>query len=173
VVATPGAEPVADGGYATVLLLDTWQPLARADLRAGEEALRRWLAAAALVRPGGRVVAVGQPDHPALQALVRWDPVGYADREAHERAAAHLPPASRVATVSGPPGAVDDVLTLLDLPEGAEVLGPVPDEEQSRVVLRVPRAGGAALSRALGELQRVRSARKLDPVRVQVDPATL
>jgi primosomal protein N' (replication factor Y) len=173
VVATPGAEPVAGAGYAAVLLLDTWQPLARADLRAGEEALRRWLAAAALVRPGGRVVAVGQPDHPALQALVRWDPIGYADREAHERAAAHLPPASRVATVSGPPGAVDDVLTLLDLPDGAEVLGPVPDEEQSRVVLRVPRADGPALSRALGELQRLRSARKLDPVRVQVDPPTL
>ena len=65
------------------------------------------------------------------------------------------------------------VLTLLDLPDGAEVLGPVPDEEQSRVVLRVPRADGPALSRALGELQRLRSARKLDPVRVQVDPPTL
>ncbi len=173
VVATPGAEPVAERGYAAVLLLDTWQPLARSDLRAGEEALRRWLGAAALVRPGGRVVAVGQPEHPALQALVRWDPVGFAEREAHERAAAHLPPASRIATVTGPPGAVDDVLTLLDLPAGAEVLGPVPDEEQSRVVLRVPRASGPGLSRSLGELQRVRSARKLDPVRVQVDPATL
>ena len=31
----------------------------------------------------------------------------------------------------------------------------------------------AALSRALGEVQRVRSARKLDPVRIQVDPVTL
>lgn len=173
VVATPGAEPVAAGGYAAVLLLDTWQPLARADLRAGEEALRRWLGAAALVRPGGRVVAVGQPEQPALQALVRWDPAGFAEREAHERAAAHLPPASRIATVEGPPGAVDDVLTLLDLPEGAEVLGPVPHDEASRAVLRVPRAAGPRLSRALGELQRVRSARKLDPVRVQVDPPTL
>src|SRR5439155_27092337 len=59
VVATPGAEPVATGGYGAALLLDGWALLARPDLRAGEEALRRWLNAAALVRPagaGGRVV---------------------------------------------------------------------------------------------------------------------
>ncbi len=173
VVATPGAEPVAEAGYAAVVLLDTWLPLGRADLRAEEEALRRWLNAAGLVRPGGRVVAVGEPDQPALQALVRWDPAGFAEREAVQRAEAHLPPSSRLATITGDPGAVDDAITLLDLPDGAEVLGPVPAGEQSRVVIRVPRAAGAALSRALGEIQRVRSARKLDAVRVQVDPATL
>ena len=53
VVSTPGAEPVADGGYGAVLLLDGWAALGRADLRAGEEALRRWFAAAALARPDG------------------------------------------------------------------------------------------------------------------------
>jgi primosomal protein N' (replication factor Y) len=173
VVATPGAEPVVAAGYAAVLLLDTWLPLARADLRAEEEALRRWMNAAALVRPGGRVLAVGAPDQPALQALVRWDPAGFAEREAASRAEAHLPPASRLATITGEPGAVDDVLTLLDRPDGTEVLGPVEHGDESRVVVRVPRAHGAALSRALGEVQRVRSARKLDAVRVQVDPSTL
>ena len=174
VVATPGAEPVVSGGgYAAVVLLDTWLPLGRVDLRAEEEALRRWFNAAALVRAGGRVVAVGAPEQAALQALVRWDPAGFADREGAQRAAAHLPPASRLATVTGDPGAVDDVVTLLDLPEGTEVLGPVPDGDQSRVVLRVPRAHGAALSSALGEVQRLRSARKLDPVRIQVDPVDL
>ena len=51
VVCTPGAEPVAEGGYGAVLLLDAWAALSRPDLRAGEEALRRWFAAAALARP--------------------------------------------------------------------------------------------------------------------------
>jgi primosomal protein N' (replication factor Y) (superfamily II helicase) len=81
VVATPGAEPVVEGGYACVVLLDTWLLLARTDLRAVEEALRRWFAAAALARSaeqGGRVVAVGESTHPALQALLRWDPAGFA-----------------------------------------------------------------------------------------------
>jgi primosomal protein N' (replication factor Y) len=175
VVATPGAEPVAEGGYAAVVMLDTWLPLARAELRAEEEALRRWLGAAGGVRPGGRVLAVGPSDHPALQALVRWDPAGFAERESAQRTEAHLPPASRTATVTGAPGAVDDVLTLLDGPEGTEVLGPVPVAEagEVRAVVRVPRRLGAELSVALGEVQRVRSARKLEAVRVQIDPYSL
>jgi primosomal protein N' (replication factor Y) (superfamily II helicase) len=177
VVATPGAEPIADGGYAAVVLLDTWLLLSRIDLRAEEEALRRWANAAALVRTGGRVVAVGESAHPALQALVRWDPAGFAARETLARVEAHLPPASRLATITGEPGAVDDALTLLRAPAGAEVLGPVevgagPGAE-SRVVVRVARAHGHQLSQALLELQRVRSGRKLDPVRIQVDPPTL
>jgi primosomal protein N' (replication factor Y) (superfamily II helicase) len=174
VVATPGAEPVAEGGYAAVVLLDTWLLLSRVDLRAGEEALRRWANAVGLVRPGGRAVAVGDPAHPALQALVRWDAAGYAERETAERVEAHLPPASRLATITGEPGAVDDALTLLAAPASAEVLGPVDvGDGESRVVVRVPRAEGPALSQALGELQRIRSARKLDAVRIQVDPPTL
>src|SRR5699024_560616 len=77
VVATPGAEPVAEHGYAAVLLLDTWLVLARIDLRTNEEALRRWMNAAALVAAGGRVLAVGEPGEATLQALVRWDPAGF------------------------------------------------------------------------------------------------
>jgi primosomal protein N' (replication factor Y) len=177
VVATPGAEPVAEGGYAAVVLLDTWLTLGLAHLRAEEEALRRWSNAVGLVRPGGRALAVGDPAHPALQALVRWDHAGFAEREAEARREAHLPPASRLATLTGDLGAVDDVLTLLDRPEGTEVLGPVPvdggEPGQVRAVVRVPRAHGPALSAALGEVQRLRSARKLDPLRIQVDPLTL
>jgi len=174
VVATPGAEPVAEGGYSAVVLLDTWLLLGLAHLRAEEEALRRWSNAVALVRPGGRAVVVGDPAHPAIQALVRWDPAGFAAREARERREAHLPPASRLATITGEPGAVDDALTLLAPPTGFELLGPVPvGDGESRAVVRVPRAHGVELSRALGEVQRVRSARKLDAVRIQVDPPTL
>ncbi len=181
VVATPGAEPVARGGYAAVLLLDTWLLLGRADLRATEEAVRRWANAASLVRPataGGRVMAVGDPAHPGLQALVRWDPGGLARREIDERASAHLPPASRVATVTGEPEDLEAGLATLTLPPGAEVLGPVPlahqqEQEGVRYVLRVPRASGDDLSRALREMQAQRSARKLPHLRVEVDPAAL
>jgi primosomal protein N' (replication factor Y) len=183
IVATPGAEPVAKGGYAAVLLLDTWLLLGRADLRATEEAFRRWATAAALVRPpaeGGAVLAIGDPAHPGLQALIRWDPAGLARREIDERQSAHLPPASRVATVTGEPDDLDAALPTLRLPTGAEVLGPVPvetrdarDEEQVRYVVRVPRASGPALSAALQQLQAQRSARKLPHLRVEVDPAQL
>jgi primosomal protein N' (replication factor Y) len=184
VVATPGAEPVADGGYSAVVLMDTWLLLARSDLRATEEALRRWANAAALVRPasaGGKVLAVGDAGHPGLQALLRWDPGGLARREIDDRQSAHLPPASRVATITGAPEDLEQAVAALRLPVGAEVLGPVPvegardavAEEAVRYVVRAPRVAGAALSAALGELQAQRSTRKLPHVRVEVDPAEL
>jgi primosomal protein N' (replication factor Y) len=117
---------------------------------------------------------VGDPAQPVVQALVRWDPSGFARREAESRAGAHLPPASRLATITGEAGAVDEALTLLERPVGCEVLGPVPvGDDQVRAVVRAPRAQAVALSRALGEVLRVRSARKLDPVRIQVDPMTI
>jgi len=177
VVATPGAEPTAPGGYSAVLLLDTWLLLARSDLRAAEEALRRWANAVALVRPasaGGRVLAVGRPEEPALQALVRWDPGGFADREIAERAAAHLPPASRIATVTALSDDAEQFLGSLVTPAGGEVLGPVPAaDDEVRYVVRVPRRSGAGLSSALAEVQAQRSARKQPHVRVQVDPHEL
>ncbi|WTW93131.1 primosomal protein N' [Streptomycetaceae bacterium NBC_01309] len=129
VVATPGAEPVAAAGYAAALLLDGWLLLNRPDLRAGEEALRRWLGAASLVRPasdGGTVVIIAEPTLRAVQALVRWDPQGYARTELAERAELGLPPVSRMASVTGSPTAVAELMRLVRLPEGTDTLGPVP-----------------------------------------------
>jgi primosomal protein N' (replication factor Y) len=174
VVATPGAEPRAESGYAAAVLLDTWLTLSRPELRAGEEALRRWLNIASLVRSadrGGRVVAVGDPSSAALQALVRWDPEGFAARELAERRSAGLPPATRLATVVGTPDEITQALTGLDLPSYAEVLGPteLPDG-QARLVIRTARARGAGMTKALHRLQAARSSRKQLPLHVRVDP---
>ena len=178
VVCTPGAEPVADGGYGAVLLLDTWALLTRADLRAAEEALRRWLTAAALARPhrdGGRVVVVADGAIPAVQALLRWDPAWYAARELAERRELAFPPASRMASLTGPPDAVADLLDTARLPDDAEVLGPVPAaDDQERMLVRVRRGAAVALAKALHEAAGVRSARKAPhPVRIQMDPHDL
>ncbi|HST67221.1 MAG TPA: primosome assembly protein PriA, partial [Mycobacteriales bacterium] len=129
VVATPGAEPRAAGGYGAALLLDGWALLSRPDLRAGEEALRRWANAAALVRPGpdgGRVVLGADAGLPVVQALVRWDPAGFAGRELAERTELGFPPARRFASLTGTPDAIADLLAAARLPGSAEPLGPVP-----------------------------------------------
>ncbi len=177
VVATPGAEPVAEGGYGAVLLLDAWALLTRADLRAGEEALRRWLAAAALARPaseGGRVVVVADHALAPVQALVRWDPEGAAARELADRTALGFPPATRMVAVSGSARAVADVIEAVDVGSvKAEVLGPVPDGEGERAYLRVPRGESAPLLASLRAVLATRSAHKAETVRVQVDPPTL
>jgi primosomal protein N' (replication factor Y) len=176
IVATPGAEPVADGGYAAALILDASLVLSRADLRTGEEAVRRWSHVVALVRSaadGGRVVLVGSASAPPVQALVRADPVGFAARELAERRSARLPPAVRLATVSGPP---EEVAPLRDesWPDPSEVLGPVPTgDDDVRLVIRVPRRLGSALSSTLHRVQSQRSARKALALRIRVDPYEL
>ncbi|MFJ4788102.1 primosomal protein N' [Streptomyces sp. NPDC088794] len=184
VVSTPGAEPVAEGGYAAALLLDGWAMLGRPDLRAGEDALRRWIAAAALVRPqggagaqgGGTVVVVAEPTLRPVQALVRWDPVGHAVRELAERAELGFPPVSRMAAVTGSAEAVAEFLRTAELPREAELLGPVPvpdtavgrprrvgappvGEHWERMLVRVPPGSGAALAAALKTAQAARMAR--------------
>lgn len=195
VVATPGAEPVADGGFAAALLLDGWALLGRADLRAGEEALRRWLNAAALVRPageGGAVVVVAEGRLAPVQALLRWDPAWHAERELADRAELRFPPVARIAAVSGSAPGVQGFLAEVELPAAAQVLGPVPEQRTlpvpgrlpaqggdvdaalARALIRVPRRDGAALAAALRAAQGVRSARKEpDHVRVRIDPLEL
>ncbi len=184
IVSTVGAEPVVRGGYGVALLLDGWALLGRADLRAAEDALRRWMSAAALVRPHGQVVVMAEPSLPTVQALVRWDPLGHARAEVDARAEVGFPPAVRLAAVDGATEAIDELLAAADLPADVEVLGPVPlpanarkpfsgdsPAEVERMLLRVPRRTGAALSRALTAAQAIRSTHRSDaPLRVQIDP---
>ncbi|MFN2517892.1 MAG: primosomal protein N' [Jatrophihabitantaceae bacterium] len=179
VIATPGAEPLAEGGYGAALLLDGWALLARADLRASEETLRRWMNAAALVRSGGRVVVGADASIPTVQALVRWDPAGFAGRELAERLELGFPPTTRMAALTGSPRAVSELLAAAALPAGAVVAGPVPvgrsaEASVARMLVRVPRALGAELAGALKVAAASRSARKAaDPVKVVLDPYVL
>jgi primosomal protein N' (replication factor Y) len=188
VVATPGAEPVAAGGYGAVLLLDTWALLTRADLRASEETLRRWLAAAALARPGGTVVVVADGGLAAVQALLRFDPAWLAARELAERRELRFPPAARVASLTGTPDAIEELRAVAALPDDAELLGPVPagtngpgrgrdassEHDQERLLVRTSRANGRALAAGLKAAAGVRSAKKSpNAVRIQIDPLEL
>ncbi|MCW2525151.1 MAG: primosome assembly protein PriA [Pseudonocardiales bacterium] len=174
VVATPGAEPVADGGYAAALLLDGWALLGRADLRAGEETLRRWMNAAALVASDGEVVVAADAAVPTVQALVRWDPAGHATRELSERAELGFPPVTRMAALRGTGPALADFISLATLPAATQQIGPIEQGAQQQLLLRVPRRDGAALAAALHAASAVRSARKApDSVRVALDPAEL
>jgi primosomal protein N' (replication factor Y) len=171
VLATPGAEPHVPGGYSLVVLMDTWLMLARDDLRVVEESHRRWFNALALAQEAATAIAVG--DAEALQALVRADPAGLASRELATRAQTHLPPAARVATIDGPGPEIDALLQRVWTPH-TEVLGPLElDAGDLRLVLRCPLREGSELASQVREVQAGRSAAKLAPLRVRIDPALL
>jgi primosomal protein N' (replication factor Y) (superfamily II helicase) len=145
VIATPGAEPVAEGGYTATLLLDAWASMDRPTLDASEEALRRWMAAAALTRgaaQGGVTVLCGAPSHTTLtvvEALVRWDPAWFVARELAERVELSLPPAVRMAQLVGPRVAVQRAVESAALADSVEQLGPLP-----WVPAGAARSGGAS-----------------------------
>jgi primosomal protein N' (replication factor Y) (superfamily II helicase) len=187
VVATPGAEPQAADGYGAALLLDSWALLGRQDLRAAEDTMRRWLAAAALVRAhgdGGVVVVVAEAPIPTVQSLIRWDPVGHAEAELDSRTEVGWPPSVHMAALDGVADAVAALLNEARLPGDAGVLGPVDlppgvrrpagvaaEGEVIRMLVRVDRDQGLALAAALRRATGVLSARRdRESVRVQIDP---
>ncbi len=181
VVATPGTEPdPGPSGYAALVLLDAAVALSRPGLRVAEEVLRRWFAAACLVRSGtdgGRVLVVGEPQVREVQALIRWDPYGYANRELAERAELHLPPAVRAARLTGEPEAVEELVEELASALGEALLrrsGPLPGPEGAVTwLLAAPIGQGARLASAVQLAQARRSARREPVVSVRLDPVSL
>ena len=188
VVATVGAEPVAEGGYAAALLLDGDSLLRRENLRAGEDTVRRWFNAAALVRPAsdGGLVVITASETSAVGALLRWDPAGYARRELSLRMELQLPPAVRIASITGPRPAVEhftaEVAAQLD-PAGIRLrtAGPAPvilsgppssrrAAEDVRTLLFFPYAQAAPVTRVLRATRAATAAkRSAEPVQLRLD----
>ncbi|WP_115727288.1 primosomal protein N' family DNA-binding protein [Actinomyces culturomici] len=174
VVATPGAEPAAEGGYAALVILDARAVAGRAELWAPEEAMRRWFNALALVRPGGAALFSGGVETAMAQALIRLDPADFAQRLLDERAALGYFPAKTVVALDGAPG---DVAALAGGAEG-ELIGTVPLEDSEgsgrvRALVRADRGETARLLDSLAQAQQQRAARKLAPVRITVNPPEL
>lgn len=161
---TPGMEP--EGRAALAVVLDADAVLARHDLAAAAEAVRRWcdVAAAAV-----RTLIVGQPTAPAVQALVRNDPVGFAERELANRTSAGLPPAVHAAVVVAPSTSAV-AQEIADECDGARVLGPVAAQQGSRWVVLHRSEFAHAVRTVLAK----RSATKtLTGIAVRVDPLSL
>ncbi len=192
VVATPGAEPHVEGGYGAAVLLDPWALIQRPDLRAVEDTLAKWMAAATLVKPqldGGEVVVAAEPASPVVQHLIRWDAPGFAAAELNLRREARFPPAVHVAVVDAPRDGLEPFFARTELPEHAEVLGPVdlppgvglPGDWNSaeygpaqRMLVRTPLKGRNALGKALRAGEVAWSTAKQDlPLRVQVNPVDI
>ena len=182
VVATPGAEPLAPTGYRAVVLLDAWRLLDRPSLDAATESLRRWCTAAALASParvsGDRtpVVLCGAPPHagiPAVECLVRWDPIALAARELADRVTLALPPVARHVAVRGTEQGVREVLDAVAAgghrPLGPPVAGP---DGTWRAVVR--EAGGGDLADRVRAVRSERSLAKVaDAARLVLDQVDL
>ena len=188
VVSTPGSEPLAPTGYGALVMLDPWALTQRPDLSAEEDTLRLWCNAVRLVRPfayGGEAIVAGDPSHPLVQGLIRWDPCGVAERLRLERKNAQLPPSQHLIAIDGAFAAVTECAGEINAEVPVTTLGPVElpafaalpagstdiDDEPVRVLLRVHPSQFTELLGAVRKIVRYRSAsNRAEPVRIQVDP---
>lgn len=169
VVATRGAEPIAEGGYRAVVLLDGDRMLQADDLRIGESCLRWWSNAAALAAPGAPVHLVGVTGSVA-RALATWTQPAYARAELADRAPLRMPPTVRVAALEGSTPSVEAALATLrdDVPDldDEAVLGPVAAEAGSRALVRFEYALGQRVAESL------RASLIADALRARRNPKT-
>ena len=180
VVATPGAEPDVNGGYAAAIILDAHALAGRTELWAPEEAARRWLNALSLVRPGHPGLVVGAIPDALGQTLVRWAPTDYADRLLDEREALGFFPATTMVALDGPAAQVRQVTEQVIREGGAELVGTVVrpatregEENEVRTLVRTPLAGASSMLSVLTDIRRSRSARKVPLVKMSVNPPEL
>lgn len=149
IVATRGAEPIAEGGYRAVVLLDAARMLAREGLQVAEDAIRAWTTAAGLANDGAPVF-LPNCEGTLAKAFASWSFDAWAQHELTERHALRLPPSVRVATVAGNDHALTEVRRIVQsLSElgRIDIYGPLPvDGDVEQLSLRYDHRAGAALA---------------------------
>lgn len=124
VIATPGAEPRAHGGYAGMLLLDGERLRGRDAIRAEEDVLRNWSNTIALARQDALIFIAGAGTILG-QTLQSWTQATWAQRELVDRFTLKLPPVVRVVSISGSHDIVTKTCDELPTLTGSKILGPV------------------------------------------------
>jgi primosomal protein N' (replication factor Y) len=133
VVSTRGAEPIVDGGYEAVLIVDGDRELQRPGLRTSENCLRWWGTAAAFASDSG-VVVLANVDGAFAASFASGDWEAIVTDELRDRRALGFPPATRAIAVSG---TIADLTTVRALPElvGHRIVGPATVGKTHRIVV--------------------------------------
>lgn len=150
VVATRGSEPVTPGGYAMVLLLDAAAMLQRDSLGALEESVHAWEHAVSYAADDGLCYVTDLEGAPAM-ALAAGTWTQLLRHELSQRVALKLPPALRIASLTGPSKDVEAVRdAVISLSPQVDSLGPVSLADGAVLtVIRFPYALGESVVREL------------------------
>lgn len=150
-----------------VAILEADAALSVPEFRGAEEAFATWWHIGPWLRDGRVAIETAQPDHPAIRALVRWDPDLLYAWEASRRRETGYPPFAGLARIDLQPARGAAVASEVAKIPGLSVLGPLERGGKAVVVARAP--SRAALIEGLAPLvEKWRSAG--EPIRVDVDP---
>ncbi|MEX0705932.1 MAG: hypothetical protein WD041_04880, partial [Nitriliruptoraceae bacterium] len=154
-----------------VVLPDLDALLLRPTLDAAEDTLRLAMAVASWASPRSTtfdapvVVQTRRPEHPVIDALLRWDPGAFWRHEAPLREPLRFPPAAHAIRVEV---AGDAALRAQEirasLADGDDVLGPIPEGSRHRFLVRCDDR-----TRTLEALVPLRSVWSRDGVEVRID----
>ena len=181
VLSTPGAQPLVDGGYAAVVVLDATRFFSHTDLNTQERARELLFETSSLIRKTGKVLIVIDEAHPITSAIARWNVAPLLKREIADREELKLPPtvASAIIVtdamtapqiVSGLRKAISDGR----LPESARIYGPtVIPKDLAKIVIHGAHQDWMKIAEVLHELQRRRSVAKKDLLTIRIDPYSL
>jgi primosomal protein N' (replication factor Y) len=99
VISTPGVEPIAETGYAAVVILQVDRFLSSSASNGVERAYASFFAASALLGESGVIALVHDDGAPIISALTTWNPATISKREIEQRVSLHLPPITNAVLV--------------------------------------------------------------------------
>ena len=181
VLATAGAQPQVEGGYAAVVILDGLRFFAHTDLRTQERARELFLETASLISPKGFVLLVIDDSHPIVSAISRWNVAPLLKRELGERSELNLPPSVfSVVLVMDQSIGIQIVNGLKKaslegrIPESSRIYGPTEiSKGEVKIVIHADKKDAPALTNSVHELQRRRSIAKKELFTLRVEPYSL
>ena len=154
VISTPGAEPLAAGGYHAVVILDCDVALGRDTLHAREDAFRHWANAIALGAPHSKNALIGLGSELGT-TFATWSLVGFAEGELAERSKLGFPPINRLLSATGERAKLELLLATLTQIEGVSKLGlaPIHSSSEWRALVRFSYASGKTVADAVRTFQ--------------------
>ena len=99
VISTPGVEPIAESGYAAVVVLQVDRFLSSSASNGIERAYANFFAASALLSDSGVIALVHDDGAPIISALTTWNPATISKREIEQRVSLQLPPITNAVLV--------------------------------------------------------------------------
>ena len=181
VLATPGAQPLVNGGYAAVVVLDATRFFSHTDLNTQERARELLLETSSLIRKTGKVLLVIDESHPITSAIARWNIAPLLKREIADREELKLPPTVASAVIVTDSVTAPQIVSGLQkafsdgrLPQSARIYGPtIMSKDLAKIVIHAAHQEWRQMAQVLHELQRRRSIAKKDLLTIRIDPYSL
>ena len=179
VISTPGVEPIAESGYAAVIMLQVDRFLSSSASNGLERAYSNFFAAGALISDAGVIALVNDDGSTITSALTTWNPATISKREIEQRISLQLPPISGAVLVLADSAELVRLKSALEsakeesrAPKSLRVYGPTADEG-AKLTLLVDATEQIELVSLLREINKRRAISKKPLLAYRVNPYSL